>query len=215
MARYSLGASLNAFVRSLGECKRLAADAHAWASPLPGRKRAMISRQRRDSMIELAFLRSFLAWESFLEETFVLYLAGHKAPKGRAPSRYAFPPNLAVAMEWVVPEGQEYATWTVASRVAQRAERFFRNGEPYAPLLRRNQSILDESRTLRNAIAHASASTQLKFETLVRHKIGALPPRFTVGGFLGTVVPGSTPPIAFLDHYLQKVELAARLMVRK
>src|SRR5207247_1240234 len=132
---------------------------------------------------------------------------------GRAPFRYAFPPNLRVAMEWVLPEGRDYATWTDASRVTRRAQRFFRNGEPYAPVLRSNQSTLDESRILRNAIAHASASAQSKFETLVRNKIGALPPKLTVGGFLGMVVPGSTPPMSRLEHYLEKIEFAAHQMV--
>jgi hypothetical protein len=213
MGRRNLRASLNAFVRSVTECRHLAVDAHAWASPKPGHKRAMISPQRRDSMMELAFLRSFLAWETFLEESFVLYLGGQKPPKGRAPFRYSFPPNLGAAMEWVVPEGQDYATWTVASRVTERAQRFFRHGQPYAPVLRSNQSALDESRTLRNAIAHASASAQSKFETLVRNKIGALPPKLTVGGFLGMVVPSSTPPRSYLDHYLEKIEFAAHQVV--
>jgi hypothetical protein len=213
MARRNLRACLNGFVRKVDECKRLAIDAHAWATPKPGLKRVMVSVQRRDSMIELAFLRCFLAWETFLEESFVLYLSGQKPPKGRAPSRYAFPPNLGVAMEWVIPEGQDYATWTVAARVTERAQRFFRNGQPYAPVLRSNQSALDESRTLRNAIAHASASAQSKFETLVRNRLGVFPPKLTVGGFLGMVVPGSAPPISFLDHYLQKIEFAAQQMV--
>ena len=213
MARRSLRASLNVFVRSVNESRRLAVDAHAWALPKAGTKRPMISKARRDSMVELAFLRSFLAWETFLEESFVLYLSGQKPPRGRAPTRYAFPPSLNDATDWVVPERQDYATWTEPSRIARRAERFFRGGSPFAPVLRSHQSVLDDSRFLRNAIAHASAPAQQKFENVVRQKIGVLPPTLTVGGFLGMTVPQSSPPVTFLEHYLAKIELAARLIV--
>lgn len=214
MARRSLRTSLTAFVRNVDECKQLAADAYSWSIPV-GSKRAMISRKRRDSMVELAFLRAFLAWETFLEETFILYLAGQKPPKGRAPARYAFPPNVTVAGEWVVPEGRDYANWTRADRVTVRAERFFKNGIPYAPVLRSNQNTLNDTRVLRNAIAHASVSTQAKFENLVRNKLAAYPTGLTVGGFLSTTVPHTTPPISFLEDYFAKFEAAALLIVRK
>jgi len=214
MPRRSLKASLSAIVRSLNESRRLATDAYNWASPGPSGKRPMISSQRRDSMTELAFLRAFLAWETFLEESFVLYLAGQKPPRGRPPHRYTFPPSVKVAMEWVIPEGgKEFATWTVPLRVSERAERFFRGGSPFAPVLKSHQNALDDSRFLRNAIAHASASAQEKFDNLVRQKIGVLPPKLTVGAFLGTTVSKSSPPTTFLEHYLAKIELAARQIV--
>ena len=60
-------------------------------------------------MTELAFFRAFLGWEVFLEESFILYLAGQKPSRGRAPYRYTFPPNQKTAMDWLVPEGRPYA----------------------------------------------------------------------------------------------------------
>lgn len=213
MPRRTLKATLNACVRTLNESRRLAVDAYMWASPGPGGKRPLISLQRRYAITELAFFTAFLAWEAFLEESFVLYLAGRKVARARSPRRYAFPPNLQTATQWVIPEGQDYASWTIASRVSVRAERFFQGGWPYAPVLRSNQAALDESRVLRNAIAHASASAQAKFENLVRNRMGALPANVTVGAFLGMVVPRSRPPMSFLEHYLGKIEFAARQIV--
>lgn len=213
MARRTLRSSLSAFVRTLNESRRLASDACRWALPGPGGKHPMISSQRRDSMAELAFFRAFLAWETFLEESFVLYLAGQKPPQGRSPRRYSFPPNLQVATEWVVPEGQDYATWTVVSRVCERAERFFQGGGPFAPILRSNQHAFDESRILRNAIAHASANAQAKFENLLRNRLGTLPANVSVGAFLALTLPKSSPPVSFLEHYLAKIEFAARQIV--
>ena len=189
MAHRKLHTVLGSYVRSMQECRSLAADAYRWASPAPPRRGPSISTKRRDSMTELAFLRAFLAWEAFLERVFILYLSGQRPPRGRAPHRYAFPPNQIAAKEWVVPEGRDYAEWTVAAKVSARAERFFRDGHPFTPVLRSNQHVLDEARLIRNAIAHESESARYKFENVVRTKLGTLPPNATVGGFLGTIVP--------------------------
>jgi len=210
VARRQLRSVLNEFSRSLQECRQISVDAYNWS--LPGAN-PHISRARRDNMTEMAFLRAFLAWEVFVEESFILYLAGQNAPRGRPPNRYAFPPNFKTAMEWVVPEGRQYAGWTVPSHVSNRAERFFRDGRPFASVLRSNQNVLEETRTIRNAIAHKSMAAKDKFEALVRTKLGALPPNTSVGSFLFTIVPGSAPPTSFLEYYIGTIDFAARRIV--
>lgn len=161
----------------------------------------------------MAFLRAFLAWEVFVEESFILYLVGQRAPRGRTPTRYAFPSNLDMAAQWVVPEGRSYASWTMPQHVSSRAERFFREGRPFAAVLRGNQNALDEARIIRNAIAHKSMSAREKFEALARNKLGTLPNNLTVGAFLITTIPLSTPPISFLESYIARVEIAAAQIV--
>lgn len=214
MAQRKLQTVLSEFIGSLRESRQLAADAYLWSTPQAGGGRPFITQRRRDSLAELAFLRSFLAWETFLEESFALYLAGQKPPRGRAPIRYAFPPNLKIAMEWVIPEGRGYAKWTSAHDVSVRAERFFRDGRPFAPTLRSQQAALEETRIIRNAIAHESMSARQKFETLVRTKLATLPSGLTVGSFFGMTVPGTTPPISFLESYITKIENLAKQIVR-
>lgn len=214
MAQRKVSTVLAQFLRGIRECERIATDAYDWSLPIAGAAtRPYISRRRRDSMTEMAFLRAFLAWEAFVEESFVLYLIGQRPPRGRAPRRHAFPPNHRTATEWVIPEGRHYASWTIPQHVTARAERFFYNGHPFAPVLRGNQSVLDEARIIRNAIAHESLSAREKFESLVREKLGTLPPSLSVGGFLGTTVPANVPPISFLDYYVGKIEFAAQQIV--
>jgi hypothetical protein len=163
-------------------------------------------------MTEMAFLRAYLAWEVFLEETFVSYLLGMRPPRGRSPRRYTFPPNRRAAEQWVIPEGRPFAKWDAVA-VANRAERFFRSGGPFTSSLRSQQSAFDDMKTIRNAIAHESQNAQAKFESLVRVKLTSLPPRLTVGAFLLATVPGSTPATSFLELYLSKLELVASLIV--
>ncbi len=213
MAQRELRTTLSEFTRNLQECIELSADAHQWVLPGAGGVRPFISPRRRDYMTELAFLRAFQAWEVFIEKSFILYLWGRKPPRGKAPKRYAFPPTQKIASEWVIPEGREYAAWTHAQNVRERAERFFRAGRPFSPVLAGNQTLFNEARTIRNAIAHKSTSATDRFQTLVRGKLGTLPPNMTVGGFLSTTVPATTPPISFLESYLNKIDSAAKLIV--
>lgn len=194
--------------RSLRECRVFAVNAHAWSLPSSS---PHISRKQRDWITELAFLRAFLAFESFLEESFILYSLGQRAPRGRAPHRFTFPPSRKDATEWVK-EGREYATWS-ASSVSERAYRYFRGGGPFTNTLRASQSALDE--TIRNAIAHESTEAQQKFESLVRAKLGTLPPILSIGSFLSTPIPLSAPPQSFLELYLDRIELVATQIVQR
>lgn len=209
MAERTLRQVIGEFRKTLTESRAFALDANRWY--LPGAS-PRISRKRRDSIIELVFLRGFLAWETFLEESFVLYLVGKTAPRGRAPHRYTLPPTRRFAEAWVVPEGRHYAGWD-AQHVSSRAERFFRDGRPYSAVLRANQNLLQETRTIRNAIAHESSSAKDKFETAVRIRLGALPPNLTVGGFLGMTVVSSSPPQSYLEFYLQRLDFVADRIV--
>lgn len=187
----------------------MASDAYAWSIPGAAHK---ISQKRRDAFVEQAYLSAFLSWEVFLEEAFLLYLLGQKAPRGRSPVRYAFPPSRDHAEDFVR-EDRNFATWSVSTAVTTRAKRFFREGRPFAPALQAHQSRLDEARTIRNAVAHESSSAREKFENLVRLKLTTLPPKTTVGGFLLTMLPGTSPPTTVMEHYFTVVETAAALIV--
>jgi hypothetical protein len=164
-------------------------------------------------MMELAFLRAYLAWEVFLEESFICYLLGMTAPRGPTPRRFTFPPGRREAKEWVVPEGREYASWD-ANAVRRRSQRFFHGGSPFHRALLSHQTALDQTRTIRNAIAHESDKAQDRFKNVARTVLGgALPPNLTIGRFLNSTVPGSAPPQSFLEFYLERIQLVARNIV--
>ena len=209
MARRQLRSVRREFEVTLEDCKRFANDAFLWASPgsVPH-----ITIKRRDALVELAFFRMYLAWEVFLEEAFILYLLGSKVRGRKAPHRFSFPPNEKAAREWIIPELQHYAKWD-AQRVAARALRFFGNGYPFAQVLRGKRSLLEDSRTIRNVVAHGSENARGKFEAFLRRQTQTLPVGSTVGAFLGTTVAGSSPPTSFLETYLSELEFMASKIV--
>jgi hypothetical protein len=159
----------------------------------------------------MAFLRAFTSWESFLEDTFLLYLLGHKPPKGAPPRRYGFPQTPDAAAEWCT-DGKPYAKWHV-NDVQRRANRWFKDGKPFTPALQSQQSRLMQLVSIRNAIAHESDSAKGKFENVVRTELGAVPPNTTVGSFLMTTKPNTTPPISFLEFYVSEILRAAQNIV--
>lgn len=215
MPQHDLEKTLKDLARNLNITEELYTNAPYWTllRPPPGVVR--FSKRHKEMVIELAFLRAYLAWEMFLEEAFILYLIGKRPPKGRPPHRYVSPPSRKVAEQLILPEDWQYVKWTVASKVAKRAERFFRQGRPFTPILQPQVNAFDEMRILRNAIAHWQHSTQEKFKSIVRRhsSTGTYPPKLTVGGFLEMNIPSSSPPETYFSNYLNRLRLTAQKII--
>jgi hypothetical protein len=208
-----LRSALTSFSRSVADARDLADEANKWSIPPQAGARPQITLHRRDTLTEMAFLRAYTSWEKFLEDTFLLYLLGHRPPKGPPPRRFGFPPDPLAADEWCR-DGKPYAKWNV-TEVQRRANRWFKDGKPFAPALQSKKSRLDQLVTIRNAIAHKSSSVRDKFENLVRLELGAVPPSTSVGSFLMMTKPNSAPLISFLEFYVGEILQAAQDIVPK
>jgi hypothetical protein len=161
---------------------------------------------------EAAFLRAFVAWERFLESSFLSYLMGQQPLRGRPPHRYYQPPNVASALNFL--KGRRpYLDWTEAVHVAERAKAVFRNGGCFLRLQAQNL-VLQDMKKVRNAISHDSDDARAKFEELVRRELTTLPPRCTPGGFLGTRNPTASTHGNFLDTYLGVISGLANDILR-
>jgi hypothetical protein len=204
---------LSTFTERLDRSRRLAVNAYLWLGQA-GAFQPPLRSDDVNSISEFAFLKAFLAWECFLEDSFVLYLLGKTPPRGRAPRRYGIPPTYETAYD-LVREGSPFGKWNSMPHVIQRAERFFQDGHPYRNALANNVSKFNELNTIRNRIAHTTSSAIARFEGLVRSKIGIFPARTTVGSFLATTVPQSAPPQSFFDLYLEILRASATTIVRK
>ena len=204
---------LRALKNKLDKVERFAIAARRWAYPA---KQAVVPKftiYHKDLVIEMAFLRAYSAWESFLEESFILYLWGKSPPLGTGPRRYANPPTRKIAERLVLSEGRDYADWSEAQNVVKRAERFFEEGQPYSDALRSQQSRLQDIKTIRNAIAHSSSFSWERFQILIRRELSTFPPGLTIGSFLDITVLGISPPISYFEHYVSVIRLVANAIV--
>lgn len=212
MGYYKLTSAHHDLMRNLRRTEALASAAQQWTLLSTPEGIPRFSTDHMHLVTELAFLRSFLAWEVFLEESFVLFLLGKRAPKARPANRKVVPRSRTVAMQLMKGE-RDWADWTVPSTVLHRAERFFDQGEPFSSVLKDQQSKLEDIKCIRNALAHSSSYSREKFENLVRRELKTLPVGLTVGGFLSMAVPASSPPMSFLEYYIIHLRVAADRIV--
>jgi len=60
---------------------------------------------------------------------------------------------------------------------------------------------------------HESANARVQFEAVVRNELAALPPDTTVGSFLLTTKPQTSPPISYFEFYIDQIANAAAKIV--
>lgn len=174
-------------------------------------KESGIRRIQIEIIAELAFLRIFIAWENFLEESFLRYLLGARPPSGSMPRRFVNPRNMSHALDILVSD-REYIKWNSASAVISRAERYFRDGFPYRNAIQAATVDLDNMNTIRNRIAHKSKISKEKFNNFVRRTFGHGRHGMTPGRFLLTSVNANTSD-SFLDYYVEIMRTASRIII--
>ncbi len=212
MANRTLGTLLTSSAKEFEGAIQLTARASVWQNELQHFHAARFKKEHHKQIVELAFMRAFLTWESFLEEAFTLYLLGKASPAGFAPVRYAIPVNRQHAAELLASDAR-HTDWTAAARILNRASRFFKGGRPFADVIRPQTNFLDNMKTIRNALSHESEEATGKFDTFVRNELTFLPPNTTPGSFLATLKLHHTPPSTYLQFYIQNFRTMAKAIV--
>lgn len=186
------------------------------ASQLPGVPNQHITPAFRPrhvhQVVELAFISGFLAWERFIEQSFILYTLGKSTPNGYSPHCYISPRNRKHALRFAKGD-KRFPLWNDYDFIVDRSNHFFRNGSPYVSTFRLIRSRLLAMKTIRNAIAHSSTDSQEKFRTLVRGQLQHFPRQFSPGRFLTTLVPNRVPAISYFDQYSDTLSWASERIV--
>ncbi len=160
---------------------------------------------------ELSFLQIFLAWEWFIENTFILYMLGRKANSGYRPKTYIKPKDENHAYD--LAKGlRDYADWTSPDIIIRKAELYFVDGAPYKNTLRTIIQDIQDIKTLRNAIVHTSTGSREKFKQLVRSKFGYAKTMISPGEFLSTHLKGKM--FQYITYFRDRLEIASEKIVR-
>lgn len=202
-------------VRQSEELPRHVAELRSSCSGGP----SILPRREFEMVVELAFLQLFLAWEEFLEESFIRYLCGSASPSGQKFRRLIKPQSQETARTFLM-VNRRYVDWTEPGMLRPLAESMFENGGSFSVLSTAGRA-LREMRTIRNRIAHRSGSARTAFETLVRECLGYVPkPPLTPGAFLlrnrpthhATASNRKTPRSTFFSYYSSTVTALANLI---
>lgn len=173
--------------------------------------RVTMSIEQRDFIVEWAFVKMHVAWESFLENCFITYMLGMHTVSGFAPVRYVFPHSEQHAFDMVL-AGRDYFPWTAPEATRRQSIICFQDGEPFRPILDSTATELQEINTVRNAVVHRSRKALEKLKSLVRDKILTAPPDITPASFLLKTKSG-TVNRTYLTHYCNKLIVIANKIV--
>lgn len=155
------------------------------------------SSDLHNCVIDGAFLELFMAFEQFLEQSFICYMLGQAGMNGNSFVKYVSPQNEEHAINML--KGiSRHTDFTNRDTIVRFASNFFENGGTYI-YLNAISTDFEEMKKIRNAISHISVESKWAFNGLVRNKLGVLPPNVTTSNFLNTIVPNSTT--TFFNYY--------------
>jgi len=126
-------------------------------------------KSKRDFLIESAFLRMFIYWESFIEKTFICYLTknlGDDFDVGSCPQSYAQAIDEIHANSLLMGQGS-FVNWSKSDSVSKLAKAFFYEGAPYQTSLSSINSTLQHLSKIRNNTAHISSTTRSQFVAVI------------------------------------------------
>lgn len=131
------------------------------------------SQARR--VVSLAFFASFVAWEQYIADVFIRYLAGAQALDGSHPKpRIGFAQDLSHAA-MILSGSNQNLSWTYPGIIRKRAELFFDHGHPFADPLKDCCQRVHDARKIRNRIAHSSQQSRKAFKELALQQLGFQP----------------------------------------
>ena len=139
---------------------------------------------RVEMLYELAYLRLFIEWEAFLEQTFYRYMCGYKSScHNPTPTTNlgSFCASVRKA-EAIILNGRSYVLWHSPKVITDRAKRWLSTC-PHEVTIASYQADLEHYAAVRHRIAHGQDDAKVKFDSATmalvgRRYRGARPGRF-------------------------------------
>lgn len=183
----TLSVSLAEMQARAAQCDSLIANAHmadtagAYLFPLVDRQQITVA----------AFLNLFIAWEGFLEDAMTKLMSGSPTISGTFPTRYVTPPTQDAAKALAIGINR-YFDYSNHDYVKRLVVMYFKDGYPFEPHLSSVSSDIADLRTMRNASAHITSSTQKALEALAQRVFSTPKPGIDLYTLLASVHPSSS-----------------------
>ena len=153
----------------------------------------------------------FIAWEAFIERTICEFMTGEPKIGGVAPVKYVAPLDVPAAQKMLI-GFMRYFDFGKHENVMRIVRIYFENGYPYEPHLSGIVSDLADIRTMRNASAHITSTTQTALEALATAIFGQPQPGITLYHLLTAVDPRSAAGNTVFVGYRDKLTVTAELI---
>ncbi len=198
---------LNDLKADVAQCDSLIANAHR--SDANGK--SLFPLLDRQQITVAAFLNMYLAWETFLEKSLTELMIGSATLSGSLPTRYVSPLNVEAARTLVIGI-QRYFDYGNHDYVRRMVGIYFKDGYPYEPHLSSISTDLADLRTMRNASAHITSTTQRALESLALRVLFQPCPGINLYTLLTTIDPRSKTGDTIYVEYKNKLVVAADLI---
>ncbi|EKS7780432.1 hypothetical protein MQ089_10695 [Edwardsiella anguillarum] len=123
-------------------------------------------KKKKDFIIESAFLKMFIFWETFVEDSFLCYLTDKTDGIENKPITYAKANDDRHAATMIIGQGN-FVNWSNHEAILKMSKAFFKDGVPFHDSFRSIQNTLSDLRRIRNNTAHVSSSTKIEFIRVV------------------------------------------------
>jgi hypothetical protein len=120
---------------------------------------------KKEFIITSAFLRMFIYWESFIEDAFSKYLIGKSSTLGTMVECYMTPDDQGHALKLLIGT-QKHVDWANHEIVRKLAQLYLKEGNPIVSNINSISGELTDLKTIRNAAAHMSSTTQKQVDAL-------------------------------------------------
>ncbi|WP_299444277.1 hypothetical protein [uncultured Aquimarina sp.] len=168
-----------------------------------------IARDMREFISESAFLRIYIAWETFIENSFVDYLLNEPSILNNRPAKWVNPIDAEHAHKIII-GNQRHMDWSNPEKIRNISKIFFHQGYVFNTALSSINNDLMDLKTIRNSAAHISSTTTSKLDGLSTRILGTAVSNYTAYKLLFSIDPRSTVPnTTVLDRYLQILDVAA------
>ena len=125
----------------------------------------------RNFVMSSAVVRFSIAWESFLENIYCAFLLGEQDTQGRAVSCCVSATSIEHAHKLLIGTNK-YFDWTNPELVVQLSSLYLNPDNPIKTAINSTKSDLFDLKTIRNAAAHISATTQQKLDSVASRLYG-------------------------------------------
>lgn len=161
----------------------------------------------KDFVISAAYLKLFIAWETFLEEAFSKYLIGEVSTGGTSADRFVTITDRDHALKMMIGT-QKYVDWANHEIVRRLANLYLKGGEPIQTNVSAVALDLADMKTVRNAAAHLSSTTQTQLNSLATRVLGKPSVGMTVANFVTQIHPANGTSTV-LQYYIDTLDATA------
>jgi len=163
----------------------------------------------REFISESAFLRMFIAWETFLERSFVDYLINEESILSRRPAKWANPINSNHAHQIII-GNQKHMDWSNPETIRKISKIFFHQGYVFDSALSAVNADLMDMKAIRNSAAHTSSTTTTKLDGVATRILGMPSVNYSAYRLLFSNDNRSNPLAqTVLERYLTLLDIAA------